>query len=154
MILMLKFDVPPYNLHRYFIPNRTYKVASTPPLSTSKLLLQLRMTSEKFLSRYALQYLDHPRWTVLRGTRQKRMDVIAHYFTGFYLHFITLHNRTLENQFAIHRNSNKVIFEIVNRVFGRFDRTHMLYSNCIIRLRRISSFLPTASCGVSRGDPL
>lgn len=67
-----------------------------------------------------------------------------------------LHHGTFKDQLSVLRNPNKVILEVVDCVFPPFDKAHLSDTNYRIRLRlrRISAFLPAASCGVSSGGPL
>ena len=66
----------------------------------------------------------------------------------------TLGYRSLQDELAVLGYPDEVILEIVDRMFGTIDSADRAYGNGIIRLRRISAFLPPASCRVSSGGSL
>lgn len=68
--------------------------------------------------------------------------------------FQTLSHRSLQYKFAVFRGSDEMVFEIINRMFGTFDRTHPEQGKDWICLRRMSTFFPPASSGVSSGGLL
>ena len=162
---MLQLDVSSYHIGRHFIPNRSHEVPVTPQFPAPQLLPQFRVPAKQLPCRNALEYLYHMTGTVLGGSYQKHVDMIRHYFKRINLHLVaflnavedplqTLRHKTFKDHPSILRNPNNVILEIVDSVFRTFDGTHLPDTNCHIRLRRISAFLPPASCGVSSGAPL
>jgi len=162
---MLKFDVPPNHFRRHLIPNRSYEVTLTPQLSSPQLLPQPWIATKYLTRRYTLQYLYYSTWAVLRWGQQEQVDMIRHHLKRINLHLITLcnalkdllqplSNTTLQDQLAVLRSPNKVILEVVHCVPSSPNRAHLSHTNSFIRLRRISTFLPPASWGVSTGGPL
>ena len=162
---MLKRDVPPNHCRRHLISNRSYEVSITPQLSSPQFLPQPWITTKYLPRRYTLQYLYNSTRTVLRWCQQEQVDMIRHHLKRINLHLITVcnplkdllqpfSNTTLQDQLPVLRNPNKVIFEVVHCVPSLLNWTHLLHTNSMIRLRRISASLPPASWGVSTGEPL
>ncbi len=159
---MLQLDVASYHVSRHFIPNRSHEVSVTPQFPTPQLLPQFWMSTKQFPSRNTLEYLYHMAGTTLGRSHQKHVDVIRHYFQRIYFQLVAFRN-TVEDRFQTlcHRACkdqppilgypDKVILEIVDCVFRSLHNTHLSDTNYRIRLRRISAFLPPASCGVSSG---
>jgi len=153
---MLQFDVPAYYARCHFIPNRPYKVPLTPQFPSPQLLPQLGMTTKQLPGRNTLENLHHLAWTVFGWSQQKQVDVVRHHLKRVNLQLVALCNalenllqalshRTLQNQFTVLWNPNKVVLEVVHRVLGTLDRVHLPDTNSRIRLRRISAFLPPES---------
>ena len=162
---MLQLDVPSYHIGRHFIPNRSHEISVTPQFPAPQLFPQFRMSLEQLSCRDALEYLYHVAGTVLGWCDQEHVDVIRHYFKRINLHLVTFGNAvedrlqtlrhgTFKDQLPILRNPNKVILEVIDCMFRPFDKAHLPDTKYQIRLRRISAFLPPASCGVSSGVPL
>jgi len=162
---MLKLDVPPNHFRRHLISNRSHKVTIIPQLPSPQLLPQPWISTKHLTRRYTLQYLYNSTRTVLRWGHQEQVDMIRHHLKRINLHLITLcntlkdllqpfSNATLQDQLPVLRNPNEVILEVVHRVPSSLNRTHLLHTNSLIRLQRISAFLPPASWGVSTGEPL
>lgn len=162
---MLQLDVPSYHIGRHFIPNRSHKVPVTPQFPAPQFLPQFRVPTKQLPCRNTLENLYHVTGTVLGWNYQKHVDVIRHYFERINLQLVafcnavedrlqTLRHGTFKDQLSVLRNPNKVILEVVDCVFPPLDKAHLSDTNYRIRLRRISAFLPAASCGVSSGGPL
>jgi hypothetical protein len=158
---MQQLDVPSYNFRCHFISNRPHKVPVPPQFSSPQLLLQLRMTTKQLPRRNTLENLYCRAGTVFRCGQQKQVNVVRHHLKRVNLKLVALCNalenllqtishRTLQNQFAVLRNPDEVVLEVVHRVLGTLNRTHLPYTNSRIRLWRISAFLPPASWGVSQ----
>ncbi len=162
---MLKFDVLPDHLSRNSVPYRPDKVSVTPQFSSPQLLTQAWVPTKQLPSRYTLHNLHYLAWTILRRYYQKQMYMIRHHFHRINLHIVPLRYPTKDflqtfcyctsqDELTVLGNPYKVVLEIVNSVFRAFDRAHDSYRSGLIRLRRISAFLPAASCGVSSGGLL
>jgi len=163
---MLKRDVPPNHSRRYLISNRSHKVSIAPQLPSPQFLPQPWISTKYLPRRYTLQYLYNSTRTVLRWCQQEQVDMIRHHLKRINLHLITpcnplkdlfqpfFSNTTLQDQLPVLRNPNKVIFEVVHWVPSLLNWTHLLHTNNMIRLRRISAFLSPASWGVYTGEPL
>jgi len=162
---MLKFDVPPNHFPRHLITNRSHKVSITPQLPSPQFLPHPWILTKHLTRRYTLQYLYNSTRTVLRWGHQEQVDMIRHHLKRINLHLITLCNTlkdllqpfsnvTLQDQLPVLRNPNKVVLEVVHCVPSSLNWTHLLHTNSLIRIRRISAFLPPASWGVSTGEPL
>ena len=155
---MLQLYVSTNHRSGHFIPHRPYKVAVAPQLSSPQLLPQFGVTTEQFPCRDTLDDLHHPAGTVLGRRRKKQVDAIGHYLQGVNLQpisrsnavenlFQALSHRPFQDKLAVFRNPNKVVLQVINRMFGTFNRIHPAYGNGRIRLRRISAFLPPAKLG-------
>ena len=162
---MLKFDVSPNYLSRNLIPYRPNKVPVAPQLPSPQLITQPWVTSKQLMRRYTLHNLYNLTRTVLRRYYQKQMYMVRHYLHRINLKPVpfryptkdllqTLRYLTRQDELPILGNPNKVVLEIVYGMFRTFDRTHSSYRSGLIRLRRISAFLPAASCGASSGGLL
>jgi len=159
---MLKFDVAPDYLACNSVPYRPNKVPVTPQLSSPQLITQLWVTPKQLPRRNTFHNLYNLPWAVLRWRTQKQVHMLRHHFHSINLKLVpfrystkdllqTLCYRTCQDELAVLGNPNKMVLEIVDSVFRTFDRTHSSYRSGLIRLRRISAFLPAASCGVSSG---
>ena len=162
---MLKFDVSPYYLRRNSVPHRPNKIPITPQLPSPQLITQSRIPTKYLPRRHTLHNLYYLPRTVLRRCCQKQMHMVRHHFHSINFQLVSLRYppkdllqafcyRPCQDELAVLGNPNKMVLEIVDSVLRPFDRTHSSYHSELIRLRRISTFLPAASCGVSSGGLL
>ena len=77
---MLKLNIFPDHLCRYFISHRPYKVSVIPQLSSPEFLFDLWKFFKYFLGRYTLHYLYNPCWCIAGWGNQKQMNMIFHDF--------------------------------------------------------------------------
>ncbi len=164
---MLKFNMLPNHPRQSLVAYRLDKVSVTPQLPSPQFIMQSWVTAKQSLCRYTLRnlYLYHLARTAFRRRCQKQMHMVRHRFHHINLQVVTHRNPTKDllqtfrywtrqGRLPILGHPNEMVLEIINSVFRPFDQTHDSYRNGLIRLRRISSFLPAASCRVSSGGLL
>ncbi len=140
LLIMLIPNILSYNFCRYFVANRTDKVAVIPEFSSPKFFLYLGEFSKHHLCRYAFDYLYYPRWSILRWHNQKQMHMIIHCFHRIYFKFISLCDLT-KYLFQSRRHSiaeqlpsifwypYKMVLQIIDAMFASSQWAHGPYCN-------------------------
>ena len=162
-------DVAPNHISRHFIPNRAYKVASAPKMTTPQFPPQPGKLTEQLPSRDAFQNLHGLSWRQPRRRFQEYVDMIFHnlhciddqiiLLSNPFKHLLGIFsNFFCQDSLTVLRNPHKMVLEIVDCMLASSQSTHASTVPLSLPLEKReptdqeSAFLPPASWGASSGN--